>query len=76
MMQGEVWATIFKEFHGEESLFPQTLIAYYKQQIKVKIWSERERLSSIGFGESSVTVVRLCRVVGVSLTFNLENTGT
>ena len=33
-----VWMMRMKEFPGEESFSPQTLVSYYKHQIKVKIW--------------------------------------
>ena len=47
-----------------------------KHQIKVKIRSERKRLSSLEFGKRWVTVARLCHVVGASLIFSLDITGT
>ena len=54
----------------------QTLVSFYKHQIKVKIRSERKRLSFLEFGKRWVTVARLCRVVGASLIFSLDITRT
>ena len=56
--------------------FSQTLVAFYKHQIKVKIQSERKRLSSLEFGKRWVTVARLCRMIGASLIFNFDIIGT
>ena len=60
-----------KELCEDESFSSQTLVAFFKHQIKVKIRSERKRLSSLEFGERWVTVARLCRVVGANLIFHL-----
>ena len=63
--------------NSEDESFPsQTLVAFFKHQIKVKIRSERKRLSSLEFGERWVTVARLCRVVGANLIFTLDIPGT
>ena len=65
-----------KELYEDESFSSRTLVSFFKHQIKVKIQSERKRLSSLEFGKRWVTVARLCRVVGASLIFNLDITGT
>ena len=65
-----------KKFYEDKSFSSQTLVAFYKHQIKVKIWPERERLSFLEFGEKWVTFVLVCLVIGASLTFNLEVAGT
>ena len=60
----------------DESFSFPTLVFFFKYQIKVKIRSERKRLSSLEFGKRWMTVARLCRVVGASLIFSLDITGT
>ena len=69
-----IWMTRQKELCDNESFFFQTLVSFYKHQIKVKIWSERRRLSSLEFGKRWVTVACLCHMVGASLTFSLNIT--
>ena len=76
VMRVVMWTTRKKELYEDESFSSQTLVAFYKHQIKVKIRSERKRLSSLEFGERWVTVARLCRVVGANLTFTLDIPGT
>ena len=71
-----IWTTRKKELYEDESFSCQTLVSFFKHQIKVKIRSERKRLSSLEFGKRWVTVARLCRVVGASLIFNHDITGT
>ena len=71
-----IWTTRMKELYEDESFSSQTLVAFYKNQIKVKIWSERKRLSSLEFGKRWATVARLCYVIGASLIFNLDIAGT
>ena len=72
IMRVVIWTTRKKELYDDddESFSFQTLVAFYKHQIKVKIRSERKRSSLLEFGKRWVTVARLCRVVGASLTFN------
>ena len=70
-----IWTTREKELRDGESLSCQTLVSFYRHQIRVKTLFER-RLSSLEFGKRWVTVARLCRVVGASFTFNLDITGT
>ena len=65
-MRVVIWTTRKKEIYEDESFSSQTLVSFFKHQIKVKIRSERKRLSSLEFGKRWVTVVRLCRVVGLS----------
>ena len=72
VMHVVIWTTRKKELCEDESFSSQTLVAFFKHQIKVKIRSERKRLSSLEFGERWVTVARLCRVVGASLIFILD----
>ena len=76
VMRVVIWTTRKKELCEGESFSSQTLVAFYKHQIKVKIRSERKRLSSLEFGERWVTVARLCRVVGANLIFTLDVPGT
>ena len=76
IMRIMIWTTRKKELYEDESFSSQILVSFFKHQIKVKIRSERKRLSSLEFGKRWVTVARLCRVVGTSLTFNLDITGT
>ena len=73
VMRVVIWTTRMKELCEDESFSAQTLVAFYKHQIKVKIRSERKRLE---FGERWVTVARLCRVVGANLIFTLDVPGT
>ena len=75
-MRVVIWTTRKKELCEDESFSSQTLVAFFKHQIKVKIHSERKRLSSLEFGERWVTVARLCRVVGANLIFSLDIPGT
>ena len=70
-MRVVIWTTRKKELCEDESFSSQTLVAFFKHQIKVKIHSERKRLSSLEFGERWVTVARLCRVVGSQPYFQL-----
>ena len=74
-MRVVIWTTR-KELYEDESFSSQTLVAFFKHQIKVKIRSERKRLSSLEFGKRWVTVACLCRVVGASLIFSLDIPGT
>ena len=76
VMRVVIWTTRKKELCEDESFPSQTLVAFFKHQIKVKIRSERKRLSSLEFGERWVTVARLCRVVGANLIFSLDIPGT
>ena len=76
VMRVVIWTTRMKELCEDESFSSQTLVAFFKHQIKVKIRSERKRLSSLEFGERWVTVARLCRVVGANLIFTLDIPGT
>ena len=76
VMRVVIWTTRKKELCEDESFSSQTLVAFFKHQIKVKIRSERKRLSSLEFGERWVTVACLCRVVGASLIFSLDIQGT
>ena len=71
-----IWTTRKKELYEDKSFSSQTLVAFFKHQIKVKIRSERKRLSSLEFGKRWVTVARLCRVVGAGLIFSLDIPGT
>ena len=71
-----IWTMRKKELYEDESFSSQTLVAFFKHQIKVKIWSERKRLSSPEFGKRWVTVARLCRVVGAGLIFSWDIPGT
>ena len=71
-----IWTTRKKELYEDESFSSQTLVSFFKHQIKVKIWSERKRLSSLEFGKRWVTVAHLCREVGASFIFSLDITGT
>ena len=75
-MRVVIWTMRKKELYEDESFSPQILVFFLKHQIKVKIRSERKRLSLLEFGKRSVTVVRLCHVVGASLIFSLNITGT
>ena len=72
IMRVIVWTMRMKEFHEEDSLSPQTLVAYYKRQIKDKIWSEWKWLSLLELGARWLTVARLCCVIGASLIFRLD----
>ena len=56
-----LWTTRKKELFEDESFSSQTLVAFFKHQIKVKIRSERKRLSSLGFGERWVTCALVSR---------------
>ena len=56
VMHVVIWTTRKKELYEDESFSSQTLVAFFKHQIKVKIRSERKRLSSLEFGERWVTV--------------------
>ena len=76
IMHVVIWTTRKEELYEDESFSSRTLVSFFKHQIKVKIRSERKRLSSLEFGKRWVTVARLCRVVGASLIFNLDITGT
>ena len=67
-----IWTTQLSEFREGESFSSRTLVSFYKHQIKVKIRSERKRLSSQGFGERWVTVACMFRVIGASLIFTLD----
>jgi len=71
-----IWTTRKEEHYGGESFSSQALVAFYKHQIKVKIRSERKRLSSLVFNERWVKLSRLCRVKGADLEFMLETVGT
>ena len=71
-----IWMTRKKELYKDESFSSQTLVSFFKHQIKVKIRSERKTLSSLQFGKRWVTIARLCCVVGASLIFNFNITGT
>ena len=51
VMRVVIWTTRKKELYEDESSSSQTLVAFFKHQIKVKIRSERQRLSSLEFGE-------------------------
>ena len=75
VMRVVIWTRGKKELYEDESFSSQTLVAFFKHQIKVKIWSERKRLSSLEFGERWVTVARLCRMVGAGLIFSLDIPG-
>ena len=75
VMRVVIWMTRKKKLYKEESFPSQTLVAFFKHQIKVKIWSERKRLSSLEFGKRLVTVARLCRMVGADLIFSLDIPG-
>ena len=55
--------------------FFSDLGVFFKHQIKVKIRSERKRLSSLEFGKRWVTVARLCHVLAASLIFSLDIAG-
>ena len=57
IMRVVIWTTRKKELYEDESFSSQTLVAFYKHQIKVKIRSERRRLFSLKFGKRWVTVV-------------------
>ena len=70
------WTTRQKELRDGESFSSRTLVSFYKHQIKVKIRSGRIILSSLEFAKKWVTVARLCRMVGASLTFSLDIIGT
>ena len=76
IMRVVIWTTRKKGLYDDESFSSQTLVAFYKHQNKVKIRSERKRLSSLEFGKRWVTVACLCRVVGASLILNLDIAGT
>ena len=76
VMHVVIWTMRKKELYEDESFSSQTLVAFFKHQIKVKIRSERKRLSSLEFGKRWVTVARLCRVVGAGLIFSLDTPGT
>ena len=76
VMRVVIWTTRKRELYEDESFSSQTLVAFFEHQIKVKIRSERKRLSLMEFGKSWVTVARLCRVVGASLIFSLDIPGT
>ena len=76
VMRVVIWTTRKKELYKDESFSSQTLVAFFKYQIKVKIRSERKRLSSLEFGKRWVTVARLCHVVGAGLIFSLDIPGT
>ena len=76
IMRVVIWMTRKKELYDDESFSSQTLVSFYKHQIKVKIRSERKRLSSLEFGKRWVTVARPYRVVGASLIFNQDIPGT
>ena len=71
----ELWFRQCQEFHEGESFSSQTLVAFYKHQIKVKIRSERERLSSVGFGKKWANAAHMYLVVSSSLEFFLEVAG-
>ena len=76
IMRVVIWTTRKKELYEDESFSSQTLVSFFKHQIKVKIWSERKRLSSLEFGKRWVTAARLSREVGASLIFSLDIIGT
>ena len=76
IMRVMTWTTRKKELYEDESFSSQTLLAFYKHQIKVKIRSQRKRLSSLEFSKRWVTVACLCRVIGASLVFNLDIAAT
>ena len=57
-----IWTARPKEFYEGKSFSSQTLVAYYKHLIKVKIRSKRERLLSLGLSERWITVVCMCHV--------------
>ena len=69
IMRVVIWTTRQKGRYGGESFSSQTLVAFYEHQIKVKIKSERKRLSSMEFGEKWVKDSQLVRVKGANLTF-------
>ena len=76
IMRVVIWTTRKKELYEDESFSSQTLMGFFKHQIKVKIRSDRKRLSSLEFSKRWATVARLCRVVGASLIFNLDIAGS
>ena len=67
VMRVVIWTTRKKELCEDESFSSQTWWHFSNTKLKVKIHSERKRLSSLEFGERWVTVARLCRVVGANL---------
>ena len=76
VMRIVIWTTRKEEHYGGESFSSQALVAFYKHQIKVKIRSEKKRLSSFMFNERWVKLSRLCRVRGAVLEFMIETTGS
>ena len=56
IMRVVIWMTKKKELYEDVSFSSQTLVAFFKHQIKVKIQSERKRLSSLEFGKRWGTV--------------------
>ena len=62
IMRVVIWTTRKKELYDDESFSSQTLVAFYKHQIRVKIRPEGKRLSLLEFGKRWVTVARLCQL--------------
>ena len=75
IMRVVIWTTRKKELYEDESFSSQTLVSSLNTKSRSKS-GLRERLSSLEFGTRWVTVAHLCRVVGASLIFNLDITGT
>ena len=76
IMHVVIWTTRQQELRDGKYFSSQTLVSFYKHQMKVKIRSERRRLSSLEFGKRWVTVARLCRMVGAGIIFSLDITET
>ena len=54
-----IWTVGLKEFCRGEFFLSQTLVVFNKYQIKIKILSERQKLSSLEFGKGCVNITRL-----------------
>ena len=76
IMRVVIWTTRNMVVHEGESFSSWALVAFYKHQIKVKIKSERKRLSSVVFGERWLQTSRMCRVKGTDLEFLLDVAGS
>ena len=72
VMRVVIWTTWKKGFYGGEFFTSRALVAFFRHQIEVKLKCERERLSSIEFGERWVKASQMCLVKGTTLNLLLD----
>ena len=71
IMRVVIWTTRQKGRYEDQFYSPEQLVGFFKHQLKVKIRTERVRLSQTAFNERWVTVAQFCRVNGNKLEFFL-----